>query len=168
MNKCKFCGKEQTKPLSLGYCISCYQYFILHNYKTWLPSSYGSISYVGDINSNQYGMPICHICGKSFTKLQQHIWYQHNMTKNEYCDLFGLDHKIRLTEKSYNEKMRNHAIENNMNVTLKEKGKNTQFKKGHSRNYKRSYQTKRRLSLQGILIGKQYGGNLKKNEENNS
>ena len=58
MNKCKFCGKEQTKPLSLGYCISCYQYFILHNYKTWLPSSYGSISYVGDINSNQYGISV--------------------------------------------------------------------------------------------------------------
>ena len=45
-NKCKFCSKEQKRPLSLGYCTSCYQYFILHNYSSWYPSQYGSLSRV--------------------------------------------------------------------------------------------------------------------------
>lgn len=167
MQQCKFCNKNINRP-SYGYCVSCYQYFILHKYKTWLPSSYGSISYVGDSNSNQFGMPICHICGKAFTKLQQHIWYSHHLTKKEYCDLFGLDHKIRLTEKSYNEKMRNHALDNNMDKQIKLVGENTRFVKGHNNNYKRSYQTKQRLSYQGILIGNIYGGTINKNNENNT
>ena len=91
--QCKFCSKEQKTPLSRGYCVSCYQYFILHEYNIFDRPSYGEIKLVTDKNCNQYGMCICHICGKAFTKLQQHIYYQHNMYKNEYCDMFGIDRR---------------------------------------------------------------------------
>lgn len=145
MNKCKFCRKEQTKPLSKGYCVSCYQYFILHNFDTWYPSQYGELARVVDINSNQYDMPICHICGRAYTKLQQHIWYTHNMTKNEYCDMFGLDRSINMTTKEYNKKMSDYAYKYDMDKQLIRCGEKTRFNAGHKRNYKRSYQTMIRL-----------------------
>lgn len=145
MNKCKFCGKEQKTPLSNGYCVSCYQYFILHNFDTWYPSQYGELAFVQDKTSNQYNQVICHECGKAFAKLQQHIWYQHNMTKNEYCDKWGLDHKIRMTSDEYSKKMSDYAYKYNMDEQVKTVGKGTRFKKGCSNKYERSYQTKCRL-----------------------
>ena len=81
MNKCKFCGKEQKTALSKGYCVSCYQYFILHKYSIWPASKFGKLNRVANENSNQYNWPICHICGKAFAKLQQHIYYAHHLTK---------------------------------------------------------------------------------------
>lgn len=143
---CKFCGKEQKSPLSCGYCVSCYQYFILNGNNTWYPSQYGSLSKVQAVNNKQYGQLICHECGKAFTKLQQHIWYQHKMTKIEYCDKWGLDHSIRMTTDTYNKVMSNYAYKYNMDKQLIETGEKTRFKKGHDNNYKRSYQTRQRLA----------------------
>ena len=160
-NKCKFCGKEQKRPLSLGYCTSCYQYFILHNYSSWYPSQYGSLSRVQKEDSVQYGWPVCHICGKAFTKLQQHIWYAHKMTKNEYCDKYGLDHSIKMTSNEYSEVMHNHALNNNMDEQLKRAGVNTRFQKGHNNNYERSYQTKQRLCERGKTDLQSYSKKLK-------
>ena len=146
--KCKFCGKTQKTPLSKGYCVSCYQYFIQHKFIQYTQPKYGEIGIVKDKKDKQYGMIICHICGKAFTKLQQHIWYSHNLTKIEYCDLFGLDHKIRLTEDTYNSKMSKYAIDNNMGEQLKVVGVDTRFVKGNRGTYKRSYQTMQRLKNQ--------------------
>lgn len=119
MNKCKFCKKEQERSLIKGYCISCYQYFILHRFVLWEPSKYGELTRVQQIDSNQYNFVICHECGKAFAKLQQHIWYSHNMTKNGYCDKWGLDHKIRMTSDAYNNKMSKYAYKYNMDEQLK-------------------------------------------------
>ena len=152
MNKCNFCNKEQNRPLSNGYCVSCYQYFILHNYSTWYPSQYGMIGKVENKNSNQYGFIVCHECGKAFAKLQQHIWYSHKMTKKEYCDKWGIDHKTRLTTDNYNQKMRDYAYKYDMDKQLQEVGKNTRFKKGHNNNYERSEMTKNRLKELGKNI----------------
>lgn len=152
MIECKFCKKQSKKNYS-GYCISCYQYFILHENDTWCPSDYGELARVNNENHKQYGMPICHICGKAFTKLQQHIWYAHEMTKDEYCDKFGLDRKINMTTKEYNKKMSDYAYKYNMDDQLREAGKQTRFQKGHKNNYTRSYQTKQRLLKQGVIIG---------------
>lgn len=143
---CKFCGKEQSSPLSYGYCVSCYQYFILHNYGTWYPSQYGSLATVQAKDNEQYGWPVCHECGKAYKKLQQHIWYSHHMTKKEYCDKWGLDHKIRMTSDDYNKKMSNYAYKYKMDSQVKRVGKKTRFKKGHKNNYVRSYQTRQRLA----------------------
>lgn len=152
MKECKFCHKPIKRP-SHGYCVSCYQYFVMHGYDTWCPSEYGSLARVQKEDSIQYRWPICHICGKAFTKLQQHIWYAHEMTKHEYCDKFGLDHKINMVEETYHNKMREHAYANNMDQQLLEAGKKTRFEKGHEIRYERSYQTKLRLASRGEELG---------------
>lgn len=149
ISKCKFCGREQLRPLSKGYCTTCYQYFIGFGYKTWYPSQYGELARVNKEGDPQYNWPICHICGKAYTKLQQHIWYTHNMTKNEYCDKFGIDRSINMTSEEYSAMMHNYALENNMDEQLKEAGKKTRFQKGHQNNYIRSQMTIDRLSEQG-------------------
>lgn len=152
MKECKFCHKEVKRP-SHGYCVSCYQYFIMHGYDTWCPSEYGSLSRVEKEGSEQYGWPICHICGKAFTKLQQHIWYAHGMTKHEYCDKYGLDHKINMTEENYHNKMRDYAYANDMDKQVIEAGVKTRFEKGHDIRYERSFQTKVRLAGRGSELG---------------
>lgn len=144
MKNCKFCDKL-VKVVNHGYCVSCYQYFITKQFKVWHKSEYGEISTVQDKNSKQYEMPVCHVCGKAFTKLQQHVYYSHNMTKMQYCDKFGLDHKIQLTSKQYHEKMSKSAYANNMDEQLKIVGKNTRFSDDRHSYYKRSYMTKERL-----------------------
>lgn len=164
INHCKFCKKEQKTPLSLGYCTSCYQYFVLHSFNIFPKSGFGRLDRVTDETSNQYGMPICHICGKAYTKLQQHIWYTHKMEKKEYCDIFGLDHGINMTTPEYNKKMSDYAYKYDMDKQVTTAGKSTRYTKGHKRNYKRSYQTKQRLHDQGILIGELYGKKVNKND----
>lgn len=154
--KCKFCNKEQKTPLSKGYCVSCYQYFIMHKYEIWPKSKYGQIDTVLDIRSDQFGMCICHICGKAYTKLQQHIYYVHKMSKKEYCDKFGLNHNIQMTSTSYNSKMRDYALNYKMDDQLRRTGLKTRFKKGHNLNYKRSYQTLTALSKRGKLLAQKY------------
>lgn len=149
MNKCKFCGKEQSRPLSQGYCVSCYQYFVMHGYDTWYKSQFGELARVTKKDSPQYGWPICHICGRAYTKLQQHIWYSHDLTKKEYCDKFGIDRNINMTSEEYNKKMHDYALEYNMDEQLKKAGKKTRFKKGHDINYIRSPMTMERLKIQG-------------------
>ena len=149
--ECKFCKKQINRP-SKGYCVSCYQYFILHEFDTWYPSQYGELARVNKLDSNQYMMPICHICGRAYTKLQQHIYYSHNMTKDEYCDKFGLDRKINMTTPEYNKKMHDYALYYDMDKQLIKTGVNTRFESGHKRNYKRSHQTLQRLSEQGKVL----------------
>lgn len=149
VNKCKFCGKIQDKPLSKGYCVSCYQYFIMHGYDTWYKSQFGELARVNKKDSPQYGWPICHICGRAYTKLQQHIWYSHNMTKKEYCEKFGIDRNINMTSEEYNKKMHDYALEYNMDEQLKRAGKKTRFKKGHDIRYERSPMTLERLKETG-------------------
>lgn len=149
VNKCKFCGKVQEKPLSQGYCVSCYQYFIMHGYDTYYPSQFGELARVNDEKSKQYGWPICHICGRAYTKLQQHIWYSHDLSKREYCEKFGIDRNINMTSEEYNKKMHDYALEYKMDEQLKRAGKKTRFKKGHDINYVRSPMTMERLKEQG-------------------
>lgn len=161
VNKCKFCGKVQDRPLSKGYCVSCYQYFIMHGYDSYYPSQFGELARVQKEDSKQYGWPICHICGRAYTKLQQHIWYSHNMTKKEYCEKFGIDRNINMTSEEYNKKMHDYALENNMDEQLKEAGKKTRFKKGQDINYERSPMTLERLKETGRTT-------IHKNRLNNS
>ena len=156
MYRCKFCNKLQKTRLSKGYCTSCYQYFVVFDHQVFEPSCYGSISVVTDKNSNQFGWPICHICGKAFVKLQQHIYYSHNLTKNEYCDKFGINHNARLTADDYHNKMSYHAYKNDMDVQLINTGESTRFKPNDSSNgrYKRSKQCLDALSQRFKNINK--------------
>lgn len=158
MIRCKSCGKLDKNYA--GYCQKCYTYFVKNKFTTYKDKvTYGKMSYVDDINSKQYSMPICHICGKAYAKLQQHIYYVHHMSKNEYCDKFGLDHKVPFTSNDYHQKMSELAYKYDMDEQLRKTGKNTRFKKGHDRNYERSYMTKERLKNYGKTKGYK---NLKK------
>lgn len=145
MIECSSCGEVSDRSYS-GMCQRCYDYYFRQKYKDWAPSRYGRIDRVTDRKSNQYDMCICHICGKAFTKLQQHIYYVHNMSREEYCKKFGLDKSTNMTTSVYNKKMRQYAYKYNMDDQLREVGKNTRFKKGHNINYERSYQTRQRLT----------------------
>lgn len=159
--KCKSCGKLDKNYN--GYCQKCYTYFIKNGYKTFLEETeYGKVSYVMDKNSKQYSMPICHICGKAYAKLQQHIYYTHHMLKNEYCDKFGLDHCVKLTSNDYHQRMSELAYQYDMDEQLLKVGKDTRFKKGQDNNYKRSHMTKERLKHYGKTMGYK---NLKKFKE---
>lgn len=152
MIRCKFCGNYDKNYA--GYCQKCYTYFIQNEYKTFKDKvKYGKLSFVEDKNSNQYGMPICHICGNAYTKLQSHIHYAHHMSKQEYCDRFGLDRGIRMTTDIYNRIMHDYALLYKMDEQLKRVGKETRFKKGHDRNYVRSYMTMERLKNYGKEMG---------------
>lgn len=151
--KCKFCGK--TDKNYAGYCQRCYTYFYVNQYGLFTDKiQYGKLSFVDDINDKQFGMPICHICGKAYTKLQSHIHYAHNMTKKEYCDEFGLDRNIQMTTPEYNKKMRDYALQYNMDEQVKRVGQNTRFKKGVKHTYKKSYMTMKRLEEYGRTRGK--------------
>lgn len=152
MIRCKFCGASDKNYA--GYCQRCYNYFNVNKYKNYLgQTQYGKLSFVEDINSKQYGMPICHICGNAYTKLQSHIYYAHHIFKNEYCDKFGLDRKVRMTTNEYNKKMSDYAYQYNMDEQVKKVGLKTRFKKGQSNKYERSYMTMERLKNYGKEMG---------------
>lgn len=152
MIRCKSCG-NYARSYS-GFCQRCYTYFVKNGYETFKDEvEYGKLSRVNDKNSKQYGMPICHICGKAYKKLQQHIFYVHHMTKDEYCNHFGLDRGIRMTTDEYNKKMSNYAYQYKMDEQLKKVGVNTRFKKGSKNVYKRSFMTMERLKKYGEEMG---------------
>lgn len=142
--KCITCNREIDK-IYKGMCQRCYCYFYTNKYKCWKKPIFGQVGFVTDKKSKQYGMCICHICGKAYIKLQQHVYYEHHLTKNEYCERFGLDKKVRLTSDIYNKKMSDYAYKYKMDEQVKNAGKNTRFKKGVRNNYIRSYMTRRRL-----------------------
>ena len=152
MIRCKFCGSMDKNYA--GFCQKCYTYFIVNGYKTFNDKvKYGKLSRVEDENSKQYGMPICHLCGNAYIKLQSHIYYAHHMSKNEYCDHFGLDRKVRMTTDKYNKKMSDYAYQYNMDKQVIRVGKNTRFKKGQDNHYERSYMTMERLKEYGKTMG---------------
>ena len=152
MIRCKSCGNIDRSYQ--GYCQKCYIYFIRNKFEVFKDEvEYGKLSFVKDETSKQYGMPICHICGKAYIKLQQHIYNAHHMFKNEYCNQFGLDKKIRMTTNEYNKKMHDYALQYNMGEQVKKVGKKTRFKKGQSNIYERSYMTMQRLKKYGKEMG---------------
>jgi len=162
---CKFCGNYTPKRYK-GYCQNCYVYFIHNRYNTFDDVEFGKLSYVSDVNSNQYGMPICHICHRAYVKLQQHIYYKHHLSKEEYCLQFGLDKKVRMTTNEYNKMMRDYALKYNMDEQVKRVGYNTRFVKGHKGNYIRSPMTMKRLREWGLKTGSKNLVCHKKVEEN--
>lgn len=148
---CKSCGKEDVSRYD-GYCQRCYIYFKHNKYKTYELPEFGKVSYVEDEKDNQYGMVICHICGKAYTKLQQHIYYSHHILKKDYCLQFGLDNKVRLTTDDYHNKMSRYAYKYDMPEQLKRAGVGTRFKKGYKSDYIRSHMTMERLRTTGTAI----------------
>ena len=141
---CKECGKIITgKVYPNGMCQGCYKYFQGGGTINPLPE-HGRIAY--DAN----GKVICHICGRSYTRLGSHIKESHEMTIDQYKEKFGLCRKSRTTENSYSENMSYLAYKYKMDERLVETGKNTRIKKGDC-----SMRKGKKVRLQEILDKKE-------------
>lgn len=119
---CKECGKLMTKSYG-GLCQACYRYFHSGGIVHPLPEP-------GRIEMDEKGKPICHICGRSFTRLGSHIKESHGMSIDEYKEMFGLCRKARTTESCYSKHMRELAYQYDMPKRLIETGKSTRVIKG--------------------------------------
>lgn len=87
----------------------------------------------GEIEYDDRGYPICHICGKSFKKLMSHVTQKHGLTALEYKKEFGLDVSKGIMCKESTELARARALENYdlvIKKNLLEKGAATRFVDG--------------------------------------
>lgn len=121
---CKACGKPTERSYG-GMCQGCYLYFRKGGKIHPLPAH-------GMIERDEYGKPICHICGRSYTRLGSHIKESHGMTIAEYKEEFGLCNRTNTTEQSYSEMMRENALNNEMDKRILHIGANTRIKKGQT------------------------------------
>ena len=119
---CKECGKLTPRSYS-GMCQGCYNYFKNGGHIYPLPE-HGRIVYGDD------GKVICHICGRAYTRLGSHVKESHDMTIDEYKEMFGICRRTKTTESSYSDKMHNYSEKYNMSERLIEVGKSTRIKKG--------------------------------------
>lgn len=97
MKQCQMCGGNNTTTGK--YCNTCYSYLRRHPEGEYPLPPKGVIHYASN------GDPICHICGQAHRKLGNHIRFKHNMTQNEYRDMFQLYHNTRLSNYEYIENM---------------------------------------------------------------
>lgn len=97
MKQCQMCGGNNTTTGK--YCNACYSYLRKHPEGDYPLPPKGVIHYASN------GDPICHICGQAHRKLGNHIRFKHNITQNEYRDMFGLYHNTRLSNYEYIENM---------------------------------------------------------------
>ena len=97
MKQCQMCGGNNTTTGK--YCNACYSYLRKHPEGEYPLPPKGVIHYASN------GDPICHICGQAHRKLGNHIRFKHNMTQNEYRDMFRLYHNTRLSNYEYIENM---------------------------------------------------------------
>lgn len=135
MTKCSACGKSIKKSYS-GYCQGCYNYFVRDGGTIHPIPQKGRIEYDPD------GKIICHICGRSYTRLGSHVRESHSMTIDTYKDFFGLCRTAKTTEARYSNLMRQLALSNEMDKRLVEIGKNTRIKPGESRRMRKGRKTR--------------------------
>jgi hypothetical protein len=87
----------------------------------------------GQIKYDPYGKPTCHICGKSFHRLLQHVRQVHTINAKDYKAMFGLiPNKGIMSEVSLQKSQAN--VSENFDkavANLLKHGVDTRFKKGH-------------------------------------
>lgn len=122
---CKECGKPVKDKVYHGcMCQGCYNYFRKGGVIHPIPEH-------GRVRHDAEGKVICHICGRSYTRLGSHIKESHKMTIKEYKEVFGLCASAKTTEENYHDNMKRLAYNNNMDKLLVEAGKNTRLEKGN-------------------------------------
>lgn len=104
-------------------------------------------------------MEKCEICGKLFIFLGVHVFRTHKMYMADYKIEYGLDRKRGRTRGQFRELKRKRVFETRTVENLKA-GKKYRFVPGDKTagKYERSPETKARLKIQGLKIGKQFGG----------
>ena len=97
--RCASCGEVIDHG---KLCNTCRTYFRDGGKVHPLPES-GKVAYTDD------DKVICHICGKAYTKLSEHL-KKHKITLREYIEEFELSIDDRLTSQAYHDKMHDKAV----------------------------------------------------------
>lgn len=130
MRICEECGttkrvaasKFQEKTL----CYNCISMYKKHPINQIPPK--------GQMIYDNEDRPICHICGRAFNKLGQHVFNRHGMSADEYKELFELNRNVGLTSNKTKEKLQQ-AVKDNYDqvvvANLVNKGKHTRFNKNN-------------------------------------
>lgn len=121
---CKKCGKPITRSYA-GMCQGCYKYFLGGGKVYNLPEP-------GTVARDESGKVICHICGRSYTRLGSHIKESHGMTTAEYKEHYGLCNSTKTTEAAYSTHMQELAYIHGMDKRLLKAGMSTRIKKGET------------------------------------
>lgn len=112
----------------------------------------------GVVNYDQWGRPICGICGRAYDKLMTHVNQKHGLSAREYKEQFGLDVSKSIMSLKSKDRARKPTIRNQAIIqkNLVEKGKKHRFKKGSKGRPKDklSEQSKKRLQNQITNINK--------------
>lgn len=120
-DKCQLCH-QVIHDTTGHYCQKCYMYLKRHPEGLYKLPPKGVVAYATN------GDTICHICGKAYSKLGNHIYQCHHLTQKQYRDKFGLYHNQRLSNKEYQQLMRGYVDKYYKQVVKKnliKGGKNT-------------------------------------------
>jgi len=104
-------------------------------------------------------MEKCLICHKKYVFLGSHVRQTHKIYMQEYKLQFGLDRKRGRTRGQFRELKRKSVFDTGTIENLKQ-GAKYRFIPGDKSagKYQRSPETMRRLKIQGVKIGKRFGG----------
>lgn len=124
---CEICGRSNKKTkytdkFDKVLCDSCLLMCKKHEFH-YIPT-------LGEVHYDEKGNIICHVCGRAFKKLTEHIKFKHGMDKDTYKEKFGLNRTCRLTGTNFVP---------NISNDITKYSEATRFKKGH----KKASKTKR-------------------------
>lgn len=131
--QCIDCGATEgriikSKRFGVNLCSKCYQLWSAANGK---PKEYPLPAF-GEITFDNQGYPICHICGRAYRKLLQHVNQKHSLTEIEYKRKFGLD-RTGIIADSTKAKLQK-SVKEHFNLVVEKNllngGKKTRFRKG--------------------------------------
>lgn len=121
---CNSCGRDfKGGVFAGGICQTCNKYFKAGGEINAIPPP-------GVIMKDKRGYVICHICGRSYSRIGSHVRESHSMTIHEYKERFGLCECSKTTEENYSNMMSAYAYDRNMPERLKAAGMNTRIKSG--------------------------------------
>lgn len=121
---CEICGRSNKKTrYSVEYdsilCDSCLLMVKKHPVIYCPPK--------GEIHYDKDGNILCHICGRGFKKLSEHLKFKHHISTSEYKEKFSLNRTAKLTGKNFIP---------NITIDVSENRNCTQFKVGHKHSKK--------------------------------
>ena len=141
MSICEECGTSyrvrKTKSFGKILCNNCHNMYKKHPVHLIPP--------MGEILYDDDGRPICHVCGRAFDKLGQHVYNRHDMTADEYKEKFGLDRRVGLTSDKTKKKLQE-AVKDNYSVVVEKNLLNNGVKTRFEKNNK--HRTKEKVRLQ--------------------
>lgn len=89
----------------------------------------------GEVIKDNRGRLVCHICGKAFVKLGQHVSAKHQIFARDYKLMYGLNASTGLLTERLRKELRKSALNNPEKIEkLTKAGKKYRFRTGHKRN----------------------------------